>query len=589
MRRLPGFCRLPGVRWLVLVIALFLAGCGGGGGGGCSVVTTPSDLTYQTDWNFFQGESQIIQLLTLSGTVLQSRVINRNTDQVAFDTTNSGTYRMRVELRNAANGTGTVLGRIDATFEVCGATSFRSRTSGSPTTMKVVPSSFTITQNSTQRFYAAPVNGAGEYYFTPNATVNWTVQGGGATIDGTGLLTAVSPGNVTVRATDVSSGVTGEAPVTIQPFGAGNSKWTILVYLNSANDLYPFSTLNVNQMERVANNPQVRYVLQWKQSQSNFPGSTFDGTRRMLVTQDTTDAVASPIVQDMGSTVDMGSWTSLRDFIAWGKANYPSDRLGLVVWNHGNGWRRGFEPPTRAVSYDDETGNAIQIWELQQALQGGGLDFVAWDASLMQMMEVAYEIRGLTDYVIGSEESPPGEGYPYEAAFGPFRTNPDASTVTLTKSFVDSMVNHPPYASRKITQSVLDTSKLDAVASALDLLAAELITTGGTLNPVIQAARNGSQSYSPTAQRTYRDLWGACELIRTGNAVPPDVVSAAAAVQAAVVDAVVWEGHNANSPDSHGLAIDFSSGSLFGPIAADYGHLELAQDTRWDNWLLVSP
>lgn len=580
-------------RWFVLVAAIGLlmcAGCGGGGGSaGCVGTATPSDVSYRTEWSGISGQSQVIQLLSEGGTVLQSRILNRGENQISFTSTNSGLYRMRAELRSAANGAGAVVGLVDAAFEVCGTTTFSTRTGGSPSAMKIYPSSFSLVENSSQRFYAAPINSDGDYFFTPSATVNWSVLGSGAVIDSTGLLTAQSAGNINVQATDVSSGVTGTAPVTINTFTPTQTKWTILVFLNAANDLYPFSTLNVNQMEKVANNPQVRFVVQWKQSRSAFPGATFDGTKRFLVKPDGTDAIASQVVQNMGGSVDMGAWTSLRDFIAWGRANYPSDRLGLIIWNHGNGWQRGVEPTTRAVSYDDETGNAIQIWQLPQALAGQQLDFLAWDASLMQMLEVAYEVRNQTKFIIGSEESPPGEGYPYDAVFGPFRSNPDLPTSALTRNFVDAMVNHPPYASRKITQSVIDSSKLDALAGALDSLAVELIATGGTLNPVIQSARNNTQSYSPTAQRTYRDLWQIAEALRTGVAVPPEVVNAAAAVQAALVDAVVWEGHNVNSPGSRGIAIDFSSGGSFTAIQSDYNPLALAIDTRWDNWLRIAP
>ena len=44
----------------------------------------------------------------------------------------------------------------------------------------------------------------------------------------------------------------------------------------------------------------------------------------------------------------------------------------------------------------------------------GKVDVLAFDACLMQMAEVAYEVKDLADYVVGSEETEPGPGYPYD-------------------------------------------------------------------------------------------------------------------------------------------------------------------------------
>jgi hypothetical protein len=261
----------------------------------------------------------------------------------------------------------------------------------------------------------------------------------------------------------------------------------------------------------------------------------------------------------------------------------------LVVWNHGNGWRRAPAlDPTRAVSYDDETGNSIQTWQLSQAIGDAVLDVVAWDASLMQMMEVAYEIKDRARYVVGSEESPPGEGYPYDLIFREFRDNPDGSTTALTKAFVDGMLAVPAYQSRKITQSVLDTDRLDELAAAINGLAATLISNVGALGAAIPSIRSSAQSYSPTSSRVYRDLYHVCQLIEAQIAIP-EIQAAAMGVRAAIEDAVVWEGHNANSPNSHGVSVDFSSSTTFAPAALDYSLLRFAQDTQWNEWLQIAP
>ena len=61
---------------------------------------------------------------------------------------------------------------------------------------------------------------------------------------------------------------------------------------------------------------------------------------------------------------------------------------------------------------------------------------VIWDASLMQRMEVAYEIKDHTDVVVGSEESPPGEGYVYDRFLSDLAANPNLSPAQFGTSIV---------------------------------------------------------------------------------------------------------------------------------------------------------
>lgn len=379
------------------------------------------------------------------------------------------------------------------------------------------------------------------------------------------------------------------------PGPAGRAKWTILVYMNAANDLSPFDAINVDQMEQVASNPDVRVVVQWKQAAGSWDTNpSFEGTRRYLVVSNTTAGMGSRLVQDLGAGVDMGDPSTLREFLRWGRANYSSDRLAVVVWNHGNGWRRTAQtiPDGRGVSYDDATGNAIMTWDLPAALGDGTVDLLAWDSSLMQMVELGYELRGKTALMVGSQESPPGSGYPYQRVLAPFRDNPDAATAILARGFVDGMLAEPTYASRKITQSVVDTTKLPAVATALNGLAARLMEDRESLIPAIRAARTAAQSYSDNFDRTYRD---AIDLMdELDAAAPPEAAELrlrTAAVRDAVRAAVLYERHNDRSPGSHGLAIDFSTGTSFVASSkqADYARMALGRDTAWDEFLAVAP
>ncbi len=574
----------------IIVISFAICACGGGGGSStnCEDGTVASSWTYQTVWELSDSnQSQVISLYTLAGSNIATRVLNRGTNSINVSL-NSGTYRIVASQYTGTNGTGTLTGQIETKIAICGTSNFSSRSSGSVSQVLTVPTTFTIIQNSSQKCFGATVDSSGNYLFSRPGTISFTVLGSIGTVDTTGNFIALTAANGSIRVSHSDSGLSSSIPVTVNPFVATRSKWTVLVYMNAANDLHPFSTLNVNQMEKVANNSQVRFVVQWKQSQTAFPSSSFDGTRRLLAKFDTSNSIASQTVQDMGGGVDMGDWQTLQNFIIWGKQNYPADRYVLVVWNHGNGWSRR-PNQTRAVSYDDETGNAIQIWELPSALASQTFDIFAWDASLMQMIEVAYEIRNHATLIAGSEESPPGEGYPYDAVFGGFRDDPDNTVANLSKGFVDGMVNNPPYASRKITQSVLKSNQLSALATAIDTFAGQLIANRSSLTTITPNIRTNAQTYSQTTLRTYRDLKHLCELYIVNGGTPNSVKIAAQGVIDAIDNSILWEGHNSNSANSKGIAIDFSSGATFPSLSGDYSQMKFAADTRWNEWLQIAP
>ena len=577
---------------LLVLLCLVLCSCSGGAG-------APAGINYVTDWTRrltagqITGLSQKVNILDSAGLPVTTQIVQNVAapiETTKFDLPN-GSYLIQIQLYSSANAAGTQTGSLEIPVTITNGSrvTVNSAVGDAIDAINVTPDQASVQVGRGKQFRAAGLNTSGTKTFTTPDSLIWSVLGGVGTVTTDGNFTSTAIGTGSVRALYIN-GRSGSAAVTGTPPSATQGKWTVLVYMNGANDLQQYSVLNMNQMERVASNPDVRFVVQWKQFPAQFNGGTFNGTRRYLANSDFSNNINSTLLQDMGTSIDMGSPQTLNDFISWGKANFPADHYCLIVWNHGNGWRRSITNVdfTRAVSYDDETGNSIQIWDLNQALGSEHFDLISWDASLMQMMEVAYEIKDNADFIIGSEESPPAEGLPYDLVFAPFRDTPNSTPKNLSKSFVDGMLAVPAYNTKKITQSVLDTSKLPALATAISTLGTELKNNVGSLTAAIQTARVNSQAYSPSSNRVYRDLKDICLRIEAGTS-NSSVLSATAGVKTAIADAVVWEGHNANSINSTGISIDFSSGSTFASASSDYALMKLAIATQWNEYLAIAP
>ena len=191
------------------------------------------------------------------------------------------------------------------------------------------------------------------------------------------------------------------------------NSWTVLIYMNADNDLESYAIENLNQMEEVGSTDNVKIVVQVDRHPSyNNSNGNWSNTRRYLITKDTDEyTVHSTLVQNMNE-MDMGDPETLRDFVNWGRQNYPADHYCLILWNHGSGWRSPSTKKvlTRDISFDDTSNSSIRITDLPDALSATqAIDLIAFDACMMQMLEVAYKLGNSAHIMVGSEGSPPAD------------------------------------------------------------------------------------------------------------------------------------------------------------------------------------
>ncbi len=346
-------------------------------------------------------------------------------------------------------------------------------------------------------------------------------------------------------------------------------KWTFLVFLNGVSNLDPYAGLNMNQMEAVGSTDDVNIVVQVKKFNSprydpDFPDWKDTGTRRFLIRKDNNRNRISSEVLEQNNTVDMGKADALRKFIDWGVAAFPAERYALVIWNHGAGWR---SVKGRGVSYDDLTGSHIDTIQLPDAvrLNGRKWDLLAFDASLMQMAEVAYEIRNEARYIAGSEESPPGEGYPYDRFLAKLVQNPNMDGREFGAHIVrDTIASYGESSS--ITHSLLDAAKLEGVAASVNRLGDALRSATAQHGSAIAAARSDAEEYQYPENH---DLLHFTELL-IGRVNDGGVQAAARDVQSAVGASLVVNVNGSGHPNSRGLAI-------FLPSPARYRSIDLDQ------------
>lgn len=357
-----------------------------------------------------------------------------------------------------------------------------------------------------------------------------------------------------------------------------DKEWTVMVFINAKNNLEKYGLLDVNEMEKIGSSDKVNIVVEMGRINGY---STADGdwktTRRYYIQKDNDfSKITSPMLADLGKT-DMGDWNSLVAFVKWAKMTYPAKKYALIVWNHGSGWDKARAMDvTKGISYDDETHNHITTPQLGWALRDmGGVDVYGSDACLMQMPEVTYEIKDYATYIVGSEETEPGDGYTYDRWLGPVVAKGNMTPFELGKQAVDGYSDHYQSIGQGSTQSLLKSDAMGGLVTLVnDFVAA---TIAANEKALVKTAASGSQSYAVYDNKDmghFFDRYAAA----TQNA---DVKAKALALKAYVDNTLIVHnrvnGRYANG-NSHGIAA-YMPGYSFNN---DYNALAWAKVSQWD-------
>jgi len=353
------------------------------------------------------------------------------------------------------------------------------------------------------------------------------------------------------------------------------AKWTFMVYLDGDNNLEGAAIDDFLEMATVGSNSDINIVVQFDRI-SGYDSSYGDWTacKRFYVTSGMTPTAANAL-QDLGEC-NMGDPATLTAFINWATTNYPADNYALILWNHGGGWREQEEALIkalkeakteeervtikrelteikkyfvfRAVCWDDTNGeDCLYMKEVKSALDAAtvDMDLIGFDACLMGMIEVAYEIKDTgASVMVGSEETEPGDGWPYDTILSDLVSNPTWTSAQLGTCIVNRY--YQSYGNSE-TQSAIDLTHIGTLASTVSNFA-----------------------------DTMRTYWNTNQ-----NAVK----AAAQSVMDEVNTTVIHEQHGASWPGSHGLAIYFPATQ--GEFNTDYNGtiIDFAADTSWDEFL----
>ena len=206
--------------------------------------------------------------------------------------------------------------------------------------------------------------------------------------------------------------------------------WCLNIYIAGDNDLSDAGLEDVEELCQVGATENTHVGVE-----IDTYGEHTGSIRYEITEKDWTGRAHRTVIERLPER-DSGDPVTLREFLRWGSKRYPCDKRLVVMWSHG----AGFRAPKRDVAYDDY-GSSLAMPEIRFSLSQAGfgpnnqIAILGFDACLMSMLEVVNEFCGYVEYVVGSQELEPGDGWPYDQVLG--RANSDPEPEDLAKSIVE--------------------------------------------------------------------------------------------------------------------------------------------------------
>jgi hypothetical protein len=275
--------------------------------------------------------------------------------------------------------------------------------------------------------------------------------------------------------------------------------WTIMVYLAGDNDLESDAHADLYEMTKAESNDRLAVIVQFDSRQK--------GTQRYRVQHKRLEPLGGPLPE-----TNTGDPAVLTGFVRWARETYEAQHYLLVLWNHGTGWedvRQDFDWTSiqrdltgealdramfastvrkanarlhqdRAIGLDATSRDFLDNDELKRgladALAGAKLDVLGFDACLMGMIEIGYQLRDQARFMVASQEVEPRFGWPYASILQSLYQDPGMAPREVSALIVTAygQMGVKERAPTKYTQSAFDLAQIDTTFSLVKTLAARL-------------------------------------------------------------------------------------------------------------------
>ena len=420
--------------------------------------------------------------------------------------------------------------------------------------------------------------------YTPSTTnqkeVTWSSNKTSvATVDDNGKVTGVAEGSATITAKALKADSTyATATYTVTVEQKETAAWTIMIYM-CGSDLEGdngLATSDLQEIASVSNQPSdVNIIVEaggsthWESKYSSVISTTklnrFHLKNKTYV-KDEQIALSS-----------MGNTSTFQSFLEWGLTAYPAEKTGVILWNHGGG--------QFGVCNDDKSGGVLTDNEVKDAVKNAytktgtsKLEWIGYDACLMQLQEIAEFNSPYFNYMVASQESESGYGWDYNTWVDDLFAK--KSTETILKAIVDGFIAdnggknatgsyyQGHYYAADQTLSFLNLNNMSAYKEAWETMAGQLKTKINSSNASsFRTNVFGKVKYFADTDYTYFsefDAYHFLNILEANSTFNPGSTYINA-VKEAFSDLVVYNvAQQEAAHDAYGLSVFFPAGTSYG-------------------------
>lgn len=269
---------------------------------------------------------------------------------------------------------------------------------------------------------------------------------------------------------------------------------------------------------------------------------------------------------------DMTAHGSLTEFLTWAAERLASRHYALIVLGHGSGLAT-LSPERSGIATDGGSGRSLGVAELAGAIDRSGLaplELVSLEACYGGSLEVAWALRDMSRYMVGSPAEVYSPGLPWPDVIRALPGLPDGQALgrELCLAHDGALV-------------CIDLGKLDAVSERLAGVTNVILSDIDEHSPSLRLVRSRTQSWGYRDEMC--DAAGLAALLGT-HAATVEAADAAVELRAALEGAVCARSRAPGDRMSLGMGLFFPA--AWEPVPAGYaGMYELAADTRWGELL----
>jgi|GEM_PF-5196980 len=261
-------------------------------------------------------------------------------------------------------------------------------------------------------------------------------------------------------------------------FSKPKKEWAFLIYACGHNPSNDLSTQLYNQLKQFGNTgigKSAYVVAQIAPSNAVLSGRA----TRFALTDDQLVAVRTITER----TVNTGATSEIISFYNWAIDAYPAEHYALFISGHGSGAISILYPqgeigaPAKAIAYDDPAKDSLKLYELSETYRavtaklGKKADIIVFDSCVMQMFEVAYQLKDFAEYFVASQAAQTGYGIDMLAFSKKFTTDSDHSPLGVSRMLVDAYIDSTSTTNVDTTMSVTKLSMCDQLRKLLDSFA----------------------------------------------------------------------------------------------------------------------